>query len=157
MNIDFTDDAMIHAIEKTKGRAGIRFALMGGGCAGFQYEFDYADGPQEGDIEIDFGKFKMWICPMSENMLDGTVISWKKDGLISEGFQFNNPGESAACGCGVSVGFQMAFIGKFKGLTPTRKCTSQGQGGRGRRIKISTSTMNKNRKRSHKKYRGQGR
>ena len=105
MNIDFTDDAMIHAIEKTQGRAGIRFALMGGGCAGFQYEFDYADGPQDGDIEIDFGKFKMWICPMSENMLDGTVISWKKDGLISEGFQFNNPGESAACGCGVSVGF----------------------------------------------------
>jgi len=107
LNIDFTDDAMIHAIEKVERnkRVGIRFALMGGGCAGFQYEFDYADQPQEGDVEIDFGKFKMWICPMSENYLDGTVISWKKDGLISEGFEFHNPMESAACGCGVSVGF----------------------------------------------------
>ena len=51
----------------------------------------------------------------------------------------------------------MAYIGKFRGLTPTRKCTSQGQGGRGRRVKIGTSTMNKNRKGSYKKYKGQGR
>jgi iron-sulfur cluster assembly accessory protein len=106
MNIDFTDDAMVHAIEKIERnkRAGIRFALTGGGCAGFQYEFDYADEPQESDVEIDFGKFKMWVCSLSENYLDGTIISWKRDGL-NEGFQFNNPAESASCGCGVSVGF----------------------------------------------------
>ena len=83
---------------------GERFALMGGGGAGFEYEFDYADGPQESDVEIDFGKFKMWICSLSENYLDGTTISWKRDGL-NEGFQFNNPQQSSACGCGVSVQF----------------------------------------------------
>tara|TARA_Y100000389_G_scaffold31432_1_gene26608 strand:+ start:628 stop:786 length:159 start_codon:yes stop_codon:yes gene_type:complete len=42
-------------------------------------------------------------------------------------------------------------------ITPTRKCTSQGNGGRGRRVKIGMSTMNKSKKRSHKKYKGQGR
>lgn len=106
MNIDFTDDAMVHAIEKIERnkRPGIRFALTGGGCAGFEYEFDYADGPEESDIEIDFGKFKMWVCSLSENYLDGTTISWMRDGL-NEGFQFNNPQQSSSCGCGVSVQF----------------------------------------------------
>ena len=42
-------------------------------------------------------------------------------------------------------------------ITPTRKCTSQGNGGRGRRVKVGMSTMNKHKKRSHKKYKGQGR
>jgi hypothetical protein len=51
----------------------------------------------------------------------------------------------------------MAWIGKFVGIDPKKKCTSQGQGGRGRRVKISTSTMNKKKRASHKKYRGQGR
>ena len=46
---------------------------------------------------------------------------------------------------------------RISAVTPTRKCTSQGQGGRGRRVKISMSHMNKSKKRSHKKYRGQGR
>ena len=46
----------------------------------------------------------MWIDAMSENYLDGTVISWKKEGL-NEGFHFNNPSEVSSCGCGVSVQF----------------------------------------------------
>lgn len=106
MNIDFTDDALVKAIEKieTNNKAGIRFALDGGGCAGYQYDFNYADGPEESDVELDFGKFKMWIDAMSENYLDGTVISWKKEGL-NEGFHFNNPSEVSSCGCGVSVQF----------------------------------------------------
>ncbi len=50
------------------------------------------------------------------------------------------------------------YSSRLSGITPTRKCTSQGQGGRGsRKTKIAMSTMNKSKKRSHKKYRGQGR
>jgi len=43
-----------------------------------------------------------------------------------------------------------------KGVSGTKKSTSQGIGGRGRKTKISMSTMNKSKKKSHKKYRGQG-
>ena len=160
--VDFTDEALKQVadrLEKNKSK-GIHFGLTGGGCAGFSYVFNYADGPaQESDIEIDFGKFKVWMDVMSEMYLAGTLISWKVEGL-NEGFEFVNPQEQSACGCGVSVSFQEYIMAKtFRTITirRTKKCSSQGQGGRGRSVKISMSTMNKNKKRSHKKYRGQGR
>ena len=105
--IEWTDEALEQVIKRieTKKSPGVRLALLGGGCAGFKYDFSYADGPKtEQDIELDFGKFKMWVCPMSEGYLDGTVIGWRVDGLQEE-FTFWNPMESASCGCGESVGF----------------------------------------------------
>ena len=105
--VDFTDDALNEVIRRLEQRKakGIHFGLTGGGCAGFSYVFNYADGPaQESDIEIDFGKFKVWMDVMSEMYLAGTLISWKVEGL-NEGFEFVNPQESSACGCGVSVSF----------------------------------------------------
>tara|TARA_B100001996_G_scaffold374507_1_gene353230 strand:- start:1715 stop:2101 length:387 start_codon:yes stop_codon:yes gene_type:complete len=104
--IDFTDEALAEVISRVekKGAKGVRFGLTGGGCAGFSYEFDYASEGKEADIPIDFGKFTLWLCPMSEMYLDGTVIAWKVEGL-NEGFEFVNPQEQSSCGCGVSVGF----------------------------------------------------
>ncbi len=105
--VDFTDEAREQVMERLerKGHKGIVFGLTGGGCAGFSYVFNYADGPaSETDIEIDFGKFKVWMDVMSEMYLSGTVISWKVEGL-NEGFEFVNPQESSSCGCGVSVSF----------------------------------------------------
>ena len=106
-SVDFTDTALEEVISKVekKGAKGVRFALTGGGCAGFSYEFNYADQGQENDIPIDFGKFTLWLCPLSEMYLDGTIISWKVVGL-NEGFEFINPQEQSSCGCGVSVGFE---------------------------------------------------
>ena len=105
--VDFTDEALKQVadrLEKNNSK-GIHFGLTGGGCAGFSYVFNYADGPaQESDIEIDFGKFKVWMDVMSEMYLAGTLISWKVEGL-NEGFEFVNPQEQSACGCGVSVSF----------------------------------------------------
>ena len=105
--VDFTDEALRQVTDKlAKNKSkGIHFGLTGGGCAGFSYVFNYADGPaQESDIEIDFGKFKVWMDVMSEMYLAGTLISWKVEGL-NEGFEFVNPQESSSCGCGVSVSF----------------------------------------------------
>jgi iron-sulfur cluster assembly accessory protein len=105
--VDFTDEALqevMARLEKNKSK-GIYFGLTGGGCAGFSYVFNYANGPvSETDIEIDFGKFKVWMDMMSEMYLAGTIISWKVEGL-NEQFEFINPAESSACGCGVSVSF----------------------------------------------------
>ena len=70
----------------------------------FKYDFDYAEQAKEQDVEQDFGKFKLWVCPESAGYLDGMVIGWERDGL-NEGFHFWNPMESSSCGCGVSVGF----------------------------------------------------
>ena len=58
--VDFTDEALTQVMDKLQKNKskGIYFGLTGGGCAGFSYVFNYADGPhQESDIEIDFGNF----------------------------------------------------------------------------------------------------
>ena len=104
--IDFTDTALVEVIKRIEkqGANGVRFGLTGGGCAGFSYEFDYANEGKENDITIDFGKFTLWLDSLSEMYLTGTIISWKVEGL-NEGFEFVNPQEQSACGCGVSVGF----------------------------------------------------
>mgnify|MGYP003325481849 CR=1 FL=1 len=104
--IDFTDQALEECIRKVEkqGVKGVRFALTGGGCSGFSYDFSYADEGQETDIPFDFGKFTLWLDPMSEMYLDGTLIGWKVEGL-NEGFEFINPQEQSSCGCGESVGF----------------------------------------------------
>ena len=49
--VDFTDEALekVKAKVKEKGVNGVRFGLTGGGCAGFSYEFDYADKGKEED------------------------------------------------------------------------------------------------------------
>ncbi len=41
------------------------------------------------------------VDPKSLVYLDGTELDYAKDGL-NEGFEFNNPKEKAACGCGES-------------------------------------------------------
>ena len=104
--VDFTDEALekVKAKVKEKGVNGVRFGLTGGGCAGFSYEFDYADKGKEEDKLLDFGDFTMWLDPMSEECLAGTVIAWKVEGL-NEGFEFENPQQTSACGCGISVSF----------------------------------------------------
>ncbi len=106
--IDFTPIAIDKVIERLdeESKKGVRFSLLGGGCAGFSYVFDYADEPQENDIELDFDKFKLWVCPVSEVYLKGTVIDWKKQGL-NHNFIYMNPNEASSCGCGTSASFEI--------------------------------------------------
>jgi len=106
--IDFTPVGREKVIERLaeENKKGVRYSLLGGGCAGFSYVFDYADEPQEGDIELDFEDFKLWVCPISEKYLKGTVIDWKKQGLNQQ-FIYMNPNESSSCGCGTSASFEL--------------------------------------------------
>ena len=105
--VDFSDEAKYQVEQKllAKGVKGVRFGLTGGGCAGFSYVFEYADGPkQDNDVAVDFGSFTLWLDDMSKEMLEGTLISWKVEGL-NEGFEFISPKEESSCGCGVSDSF----------------------------------------------------
>lgn len=103
--VDFTDAAILKAIERTEneGRDTIRIGVSGGGCNGYEYVFKY-DNQLDGDHVVDFGKFKIVIDEMSKPYLEGTIIDFVKSGL-NESFNFMNPNEVSSCGCGVSVGF----------------------------------------------------
>ena len=102
MVIDLTDEAIKKLLEKTTENKNIKIGVKTTGCSGFQYLFDYLNGdPIEDDIEINYGKFSIWIDKPSVEYLYGMTLDYQIDD-INEGFIFINPNAKAYCGCGES-------------------------------------------------------
>jgi len=83
--------------------------LKGGGCAGFEYQWNTVDNQlelEENDEIIDAGEGKLAIGSHSIMFLIGTVIDYKKD-IMGAMFDIQNPNAQSSCGCGVSVNFNM--------------------------------------------------
>lgn len=76
----------------------LRVYIVGGGCAGFQYGFSFAESPNDGDQVFEGG---MVIDPLSMQYLNGSVIDYVKD-FHGERFVVNNPNANTTCGCGSS-------------------------------------------------------
>ncbi|HWY14963.1 MAG TPA: iron-sulfur cluster assembly accessory protein [Rhizomicrobium sp.] len=101
--------ARIRAImEQAEGRyAGVRVGVTNGGCAGMSYTMDYAEvaGPLDEVVE-DHG-VRIFIDPKAIMFLVGTEMDFVRDKLAAR-FVFNNPNQTAACGCGESVTLEPA-------------------------------------------------
>ncbi|MCA9693166.1 MAG: iron-sulfur cluster insertion protein ErpA [Myxococcales bacterium] len=78
----------------------LRVKVMGGGCAGFQYDL-FFDEPAEGDQLFQSHDVRLIADPMSFMYLMGTEIDYV-EGLQGAGFKFNNPNTTGSCGCGSS-------------------------------------------------------
>lgn len=96
--------ARIHEImENAEGAyAGVRVGVVNGGCAGMSYTMDYADAPQPFEEVVEDKGVKVFIDPKAIMFLIGTEMDFVRDKLASR-FVFNNPNQTAACGCGESV------------------------------------------------------
>lgn len=81
--------------------AGLRVAVVGGGCSGFQYHmaFDNASNGTDNVIELD--GLKVFVDQMSGMYLEGVEIDYIET-LEGAGFKFNNPNVKSTCGCGSS-------------------------------------------------------
>ena len=81
--------------------AGLRVAVVGGGCSGFSYHmaFDNQENPSDNVYECD--GVKLLVDQMSEMYLDGVQIDYIET-LEGAGFKFNNPNVKSTCGCGSS-------------------------------------------------------
>ena len=102
MVIDLTNEAITKLLEKTTENKNIKIGVKTTGCSGFQYLFDYLNGdPIEDDIELNYGKFSIWIDQPSVEYLYGMTLDYQFDGM-NEGFIFINPNSKAYCGCGES-------------------------------------------------------
>ncbi|MBX6329409.1 MAG: iron-sulfur cluster assembly accessory protein [Pseudolabrys sp.] len=82
--------------------AGIRVGVKNGGCAGMEYTMDYADTINPADEVVEDKGVRILIDPKAVLFLLGTEMDYKTDKLSSQ-FVFNNPNQTGACGCGVSV------------------------------------------------------
>ncbi len=79
----------------------LRVAVLGGGCSGFQYDFQLEDQVAEGDLVIERDGQRVLVDPESLPFLSGAVIDFK-DELIGARFHVENPNATATCGCGTS-------------------------------------------------------
>jgi iron-sulfur cluster assembly accessory protein len=79
--------------------AGLRIAVVGGGCSGFQYQMTLDKDPQEDDKVLDMEGLRVFIDMKSFLYLNGATVSFVEDAEES-GFKFDNPNANDSCGCG---------------------------------------------------------
>lgn len=83
------------------GAIGLRVAVSGGGCSGFQYEFAMVAERQAEDIVLSGHGAAVLVDEMSLQYMAGSQIDFV-DGLIGAKFEIRNPLATASCGCGTS-------------------------------------------------------
>jgi iron-sulfur cluster assembly accessory protein len=92
----------IRAIGEAEGRdVMLRVAVEGGGCSGFQYQFDLVDTAEPDDLRIERDGAAALVDEMSMVMLKGSEIDFV-DELAGAEFRVRNPNAKSSCGCGVS-------------------------------------------------------
>lgn len=88
-------------LAREPGKNALRIAVNGGGCSGFQYEFQLAEAPAADDLVIERDGVKAVIDPVSQGFLDGAQIDFVDD-LMGQSFRIQNPNATSSCGCGTS-------------------------------------------------------
>ena len=91
----------IAAQEDPSVYTGIRLAVVGGGCSGFQYAMKLEEAGREGDHIVQADGFHVYVDEQSMLYLDGTEIDFIETPQGS-GFKFDNPNVRSTCGCGES-------------------------------------------------------
>jgi iron-sulfur cluster assembly accessory protein len=79
---------------------GLRIAVVGGGCSGFQYSLNF-DAKKEGDVITEFDGVTVLVDEISLPYIAGTTLDYV-EGLHNAGFRFDNPRATRTCGCGSS-------------------------------------------------------
>jgi len=81
--------------------AGLRIAVVGGGCSGFSYSMAFENNPGMLDKTYSFDGLKVFVDQASLLYLDGAEVDYV-DSLEGSGFKFSNPNVKSTCGCGSS-------------------------------------------------------
>ena len=94
-------DRIKNYTDKSEQSVSVRVGVKKTGCNGYAYVINYTDEINEGDKIFDNDGVKVIVDEFSLNLIDGTEIDFKKEGL-TEAFSFRNPNISSECGCGES-------------------------------------------------------
>ena len=101
--IEVTKSAQDHIGEilKTENSSFFRITVLGGGCAGFQYKFEFSENIDDEDIVFNYKNAKVLIDRTSIELIKGSKIDYVHE-LIGSSFKITNPQASSSCGCGTS-------------------------------------------------------
>ena len=78
-----------------------RMSVSGGGCSGFQYNFEIVLEQNSDDLAIEKNGITVLVDSISQMYLEGSELDYSDD-LIGAAFKVNNPNATASCGCGTS-------------------------------------------------------
>ena len=80
----------------------VRVGVVGGGCSGFQYAFNFTDS-WDGKVDMMSEQHGVGVVvdKKSDLFLDGTTVDFCER-LDKRGFEFQNPNAVKTCGCGSS-------------------------------------------------------
>ena len=99
-----------NAVKKVQGfleeygdtpEAGLRVAVLPGGCSGFQYGVEIDAAPEGDDEVLEQGGIRIFVDPFSAQYLEGIEIDYTTS-MMGSGFSFRNPQATGGCGCGSS-------------------------------------------------------
>jgi iron-sulfur cluster assembly accessory protein len=84
-----------------KAGYGLRVAVQGGGCSGFQYGLTWEREQKPNDNVYEFSGLRVFVDPLSVMYLEEVSIDYV-DALSGSGFKIDNPRATGSCGCGSS-------------------------------------------------------
>ena len=91
-------------IAQRQGKPAIlRLSVEGGGCSGFQYRFDLAEGADNDDSVSETDGVRLVVDPVSLDLVAGSTVDFVES-LGGAAFKVENPNAAAGCGCGSSFG-----------------------------------------------------
>lgn len=104
--VALTDKAvrMVQLTREEEGlqpESGLRVAVRGGGCSGFEYALDFETEQRDNDMVYQQGDLTVYVDALSARYLKGTRIDYVM-GAQGAGFKFENPNAAGSCGCGSS-------------------------------------------------------
>jgi iron-sulfur cluster assembly accessory protein len=95
--------ARVATIAAKQGKpAVLRLAVDGGGCSGFQYRFELADGADAEDSVSETDGVRLVVDPASLDLVAGCTVDYVES-LGGAAFRVVNPNATAGGGCGSSV------------------------------------------------------
>ena len=106
MNVTLTSAAAkrVGWIAQRQGKPAIlRLSVEGGGCSGFQYRFDLAEGADNDDSVSETDGVRLVVDPVSLDLVSGSTVDFVES-LGGAAFKVENPNAAAGCGCGSSFG-----------------------------------------------------
>lgn len=105
MNFDISNSAaqrIAHLLHDEPTGSRLRVSVLGGGCSGFQYRFDFdTTEPAGDDVLYEREGAKVVVDETSLELLKGSMLDYVEE-LGGAAFEIRNPNAKSSCGCGNS-------------------------------------------------------
>ena len=88
----------VSKIKELSKHSVFRVSVMGGGCAGFQYDFSFDVSSSDEDSIFEQDGVRVFVDEMTLPFIQGGVLEYVEE-LGKAGFILKNPNAKSNCGC----------------------------------------------------------